>query len=931
MTTISVLYQNLINYSLGSGDNLGRAKNTKETIKKLIDRFREPHVTPEKYREYKAMSDKAQRTLKGSNGWMMRGAISKGENRNRNSVLPSLLMTLDIDYATPEFMELLKAGKILPGVFLIAHSTRSHTPENPRLRIIIFLDRPVDRERYQAASRIVAQLADPNMEWVDKVSFRPAQMMYMPTVSKDMLKHYVFYEQSGELLDFEDRIESWEIVNGSANDIGNLPRTQGEDELRETEEFAEDPLDKKGPVGDFCRSYTVTELVEGKDGEQGILADTYEAVEWANGAISRMTYLHGTTSNGAVVYDDKFVYSHHGSDPSQETLVNAYDLVRTHKFGKLDKDAERGTALKDLPSTKKMTEFLRDDPYFRIQQAESRYSIEDMLTDDDVDYEGDAEDGISEEEQAELDELMGVPIENIGGGATKLRKSHRRNLAEKPPSKWVAKELSLTDDGIIRSTTHNVGTIVMNDPRLWRKVAYNEFSYQIVLTDDIKTKTKLIPTFVCKDKNNGDRWQDYFDTVIRAIIEGPSDKGGYDLSVPMEKVRQGVELAARVNAFHPVQEYILDCADTAEKGANIDTMLIDYFGAEDNEYTRQVSRMIMIGSVARVFMPGCKFDFAVILEGKQGIGKSTAIKRLYGADYFGEIDATMNDRKAVAEQMFGKWVLELPELSSMHKSEANDTKAFMSRQDDDVRLSYERHTAQLPRQCVIWGTTNDTEYLRDKTGGRRFLPILINLLSIDPLAIMRARNGLWRAAYEAFVEMAAKTPTGSDLPLFLTGEGAVIGKRLQERARKTEQWETWALTIEDWTEEGVSLQSFLATKGADIEDTLGDNHMGIPYDATVKLVAFCQADAIRQALGLHGNVPSTAQADQCWKQALSHFSDLGWTHARTHIGGVQKTWVLRPDITKEERARGFRVCGSAQAPESGSSQVAYDTDLDDLI
>jgi hypothetical protein len=255
----------------------------------------------------------------------------------------------------------------------------------------------------------------------------------------------------------------------------------------------------------------------------------------------------------------------------------------------------------------------------------------------------------------------------------------------------------------------------------------------------------------------------------------------------------------------------------------------------------------------------------------------------------------------------------------------------MSRQDDDVRLSYERHTAQLPRQCVIWGTTNDTEYLRDKTGGRRFLPIIINMLSIDPLAIMRARNGLWRAAYEAFVDMVAKTPTGSDLPLFLKGEGAVIGKRLQERARKTEAWETWALTIEDWTEDEVSLQSFLATKGSDIEDTLGDNHMGVPYEATVKLVAFCQADAIRQALGLHGNVPNGAQADQCWKQAMAHFSGLGWTHEKTHMGGKRKHWMLRPDITKLERARGFRVCNSAQATESGYAQVDDDPDIEDLI
>lgn len=918
-----------ITYALGSSANLGRAKNTKETIKKLIDQFREPHVTPEKYREYKAASDNRQRTVKGSAGWFMRGPIKKGENRNRNSIEPSLIMTLDIDYATPEFVELLLAGSILPGYFLIAHSTRSHTPENPRLRIMIFLEKAVSRERYQAASRIVAQLADPNMEWVDKVSFRPAQMMYMPTVSRDMAKHYIFYEQPGDFLDHEDIIDSWEMTNGSAEDIGNLPKTQGEDELRESAEFAEDPLEKKGQVGGFCRAYSITELVMGKDGQPGILADIYEPVEWANGVITRMTYLGGTTSNGAVVYDDKFIYSHHGSDPTADMLINAFDAVRVHKFGKTDLGEEKGAALKDLPSSKKMTEFLRDDPHYRVAQAESRYDLEEMLTDGDVDYD-DELDEIDDDEQAELDDIMGVPVEAASSAKPLLRKSHRRNLAEKPPKRWIAKELSLTDDGIIRTTTHNVGTIVMNDPRLWRKIAYNEFSYQIVLTDDIKTKTKLIPTHICKDKHNGDRWQDYFDTICRAIIESPSDKGGYDISVPMEKVRQGIELAARVNTFHPVRERILDHAENGPEGADISGLLCDYFGAEDNEYTREVSRLIMIASVARVFEPGCKFDTAVIVEGGQGIGKSTAIKRLYGEEYFGEIDCDLGNKKEVAEQMFGKWALELPELSSMHKGEANHTKAFMSRQHDDVRLSYEKHMAELPRQSVIWGTTNDTEYLRDVTGGRRYFPIPVGDEPIDPLAIMRDQAGLWRAAYEAYVEMRSRTPEGHDLPLYIKSgsEADLIAKQLQERARKSETWENWMLTVENWMDEEMPLQAFLAQRGGvDEGDQAQDHYLGVHIDSTVCRVAFTQEHLFREALGFNRNVPAGSQEQLFYSQLKNGFKDRGWGHSKRRIALVQATWFTRPDMTAVEQKRGFRVLKPAQASESGYRRV----DDDDLI
>ncbi|MDW4499145.1 virulence-associated E family protein [Sulfitobacter sp. D35] len=918
-----------ISFSLGSGDNLGRSRNTTETFKKFKDRFREPHVTPEKYREYKAASDKRQRTLKGSAGWMMRGPVEKGKNRNRNSILPSQIITLDIDYATPEFVELLKGGDILRGYEMIAHSTRSHTPENPRLRLIIFLAGKVSRDRYQAASRITAQLADPNMEWVDKVSFRPAQMMYMPTVSKDMEKHYIYYEQSGDLLDHEEIIETWEMTNGSASDIGNLPRAQGEDELRQAAEKAEDPLSKSGPVGDFCRAYTITELVTGKDGEPGILADVYEPVEWAQGAISRMTYLGGTTSNGAVVYDDLFVYSHHGSDPVQEQLVNAYDLVRLHLFGNEDKDAESDTPVSKLPSSKAMIDFLRSDAHYKVAQAESRYDLDAMLTDDDVEYQADDEE-IDEDEEAEIDDLLGAPSESVG--KQRVGRHHRRRQAEKPPSKWIAKELTLTDDGLIRATTHNIGTICMNDPRLWRKIAYNEFSDDVVITDDIKTKTKLIPDFKCKDRVNGDRWQDYHETVIRAIISAPTSKGGYELEVAMDKVRQGVELAARTNQFHPVREFLLQCnEDHPEDEEDIDTILIDYFGAEDNAYTRQISRLMMIASVARVFEPGCKFDFALILEGDQGIGKSTGIKRLYGEHYFGEIDANLSNRQEIAEQTGGMWCGELPELSSLHKGEANDIKAFMSRQHDDVRKSYGRAPTELPRQFVLWGTTNDTKYLRDTTGGRRFWPCPCDSSYVDTVGIMRARTRLWALAYRAYVEMREKAGNAPDLPLFVTGKAAEIAKTLQERARKREPWENWLEQVEDWIDDQMPLQSFVALNDIDEKHMLDETYKGVSLESTVCRVAFHQQEAFREAFGLHGNVPSNAQTDQFWERVTTALTAKGWEYGRIRIGGRQRTWLIRPDATLDERARGFRVCEPAQAHESGSTQVADDNDGEALL
>mgnify|MGYP001138719306 CR=1 FL=1 len=202
---------------------------------------------------------------------------------------------------------------------------------------------------------------------------------------------------------------------------------------------------------------------------------------------------------------------------------------------------------------------------------------------------------------------------------------------------------------------------------------------------------------------------------------------------------------------------------------------------------------------------------------------------------------------------------------------------------------------------------------------------------IDSVAIMNARDGLWRAAYEAYVEMAAKTPHGHDYPLYLTGEAADTAKELQERARKAEVWEDWIETMRDWMDEEHSLQSFLAQNGGDLEDALDESYMGVRLDSVVCRVAFTKEDAIREALGMHGNVPSTAQAHQMWEKIIEVLKAEGWTHAKARVGGLQRRFMVRPDISPDEKSRGFRICDPAQAPGIAYTQVDDDDDADSLI
>jgi predicted P-loop ATPase len=924
-----------ISFSVGEAYNLGRARPVTESVLKFEKRFVAPLVTPEKYREYKKASDKKQRHLKTMAGWYIRAPLEK-KVRNRNSIKPSDVITLDIDYATPAFMEDLAAGKILSGYRMMAHTTRSHTPEKPRCRIIVYLKGQCPRERYQAASRIVAQLADPQMVYVDKVSFRPAQLMYFPTVSSDMEKHYVFYSQPGQLLDHEEVIADWESINGSADDIGNLPRTKDEDELREAAEEAEDPLSKEGIVGDFCRAWSMTELIVGKeDGTPGPLADIYEPTEWAEGAVARATYMHGSTSNGACFYDDKFCFSHHGSDPAQEQLLNAFDLVRIHLYADKDAGEEKDTPIMKLPSSKAMIEWCRTDPFFREQQAESRYDLDAKFEDDDVevDEEEDEEDAA---EGDDFEDIIGVPESSIDTSAAE-KVVRRRVFADKPPKRWIATQLELTDDGIIKKTSSNFITICTNDPRMWRKIAFNEFSNEVVLLDDIKTKNKLIPEIKVKDRVNGDRWQDYMDLTIRAIIDGPpgKNKPGYGISVGKDVLADCIKITARNNSFHPIREYLLDCRERLAAGADLEEVvggfLIRHIGAEDNIYTRQIMIQTAMASVARIFEPGHKFDFAIIIEGGQGIGKSTLIRLLYGREYFGELHSELKDAKKAAEAMQGNWVMELPELSAMHKSDHNDVKAFMRRVDDDVRLSYDRHVSVLPRQTVFWGTTNDSQYLRDPTGNRSFWPVVATTDSIDFAAVMRERDLFWACATQLYLAARERRATG-DLDLSLRGEALTIARRMQSKRRKMEMWESWKERIADWMEEPIPLRTWLSeTRGQAAAE--GETFKGHPVDDTwVQRIAFTQEMAFKLALEQYAGVATDNVKQMAWDQIRSAMAEEGWDQRQCKIGQSKRRWIIVPDATSEERSLGFRVSSPPEGwDDSGPEGDEDDFTDDDLI
>jgi putative DNA primase/helicase len=240
---------------------------------------------------------------------------------------------------------------------------------------------------------------------------------------------------------------------------------------------------------------------------------------------------------------------------------------------------------------------------------------------------------------------------------------------------------------------------------------------------------------------DGNPMQDYHVAQFRRIMHADrfkSKKGD---------VEDEMTAAARKSLYDPLTDYLM--APTWDMVPRLDTWMTRYMGVEDSPYTRAVGRAALIGSVARALDPGCKNDNMVVLEGPQGIGKSTAIRYLYGDRFFTDHLPDFHSKDSF-QQLQGSWCVEVAELSALSKAEVKDVKQFLSRLVDKFRAPYEKLPLSIPRRTVFWGSVNpeDNGYLRDPTGNRRFWPVECG--NIDTDAILQDRDQIWAEAVVAF-------------------------------------------------------------------------------------------------------------------------------------------------------------------------------------
>ena len=605
-----------------------RYKNVERTWMAVKDRNRVPVRTTETAEEYPRLSKEQRDALKDQGGFVG-GWLREGVRKNGN-VISRCVGALDADNipADVDFVSLVR--KALPGVEWFLYSTHKHTSAAPRFRLVILFDREVSEDEYPALMRQVAH--DIGMDYFDDTTYQANRMMYWASCPSD--GEFVFEESQGYPLHVDlylARYDDW-------RDAAQWPTSSRQSEVMKKAVAAqEDPLNKEGLVGAFCRTYFPIQAAM-----EEFLPDVYAPTAVG----SRWDYLEADSTAGVVVYDDRFVYSHHATDPAGGKLLNAFDLVRIHKFG--NDETQK--------SFKEMCDFAISQDAVKLRLDEER------------------------------------------------REQTRQDFMGYEPGEWTKDLRYKPKTKVLENSTWNLMLILENDPDL-QGFAFNELAGRVEVTGELPWDRPEYNRF----------WRDVDTSQLIVLLDNRytvfSDR---NVDACFRKV-------AESRRFHPIRDY-LDSLPEWDGKKRIETLLVNCLQADDTPYVRAVTRKFFAAAVARIYAPGIKFDCMPVLDGAQGIGKSSIFRMLTGPEYYSEtLSLTDMNDKTGAEKIQGVWIAEVGELAGMKKADIEKVKAFLSTSDDMYRPSYGRTVESHPRQSVIVATVNgERGYLRDITGNRRF-------------------------------------------------------------------------------------------------------------------------------------------------------------------------------------------------------------------
>lgn len=612
----------------GGSRNALKWSNKTLTFDELCERLKTTIRTPETAEEYPRLPKDERDNIKDKGG-LVGGHLREGR-RKVDNVLCRSMASHDVDTPDNGFLARYREQHKYASVL---YSTHSHTPEAPRYRIFTPFARDVSPEEYVAIMRFMA--ADMGIECVDRCSYQVHQLMYWPTTPSN--GEYVYERFDGEWLDPDKYLAE----HPGWQDVSTLPTSSKESMLVKRDLHRQkDPLEKTGTIGAYNNVYfPIQRLLEEE------LSNVYEptAVD------DRYTRIGSSSTAGAVVYEDRFLYSNHATDPAYGRLLSAFDLMRIHRYGDLAEKESLQEALayaSSLPA-------VRD---WQIQKRREEAQVEFAT---------------AETEETEEDD-------------------------------WESRLLQYSPKtGALLPSLRNA-VIIMTHDHAMRNLVFNQLADGIEIVGELPWK------------HPGKFWRDADDAQLDVYIDL---QYGH---LPSIVIGTAVTKVTDDRSYHPVKD-MLEALPPWDGVKRLDTLYIDYLGATDTPYVRAVTRKPLVAAIRRVKNPGIKFDYMPVLQGAQGIGKSTVIAKLGGEFFSDSLSLSDMNDKTAAEKLQGYWILEIGELAGMKKADIDKVKAFVSRQDDKYRASYGRRVTPHPRQCVFFATTNSERgFLRDITGNRRF-------------------------------------------------------------------------------------------------------------------------------------------------------------------------------------------------------------------
>ena len=526
------------------------------TFDELCARLENTIRTTETVEEYPKLKKNERDQAKDKGGFV--GGLLRNNRRKSENVVSRSMLTLDSDKTDVGFIEKFIANCNFTACL---YTTHGHTPESPRIRILVPLKRDVTADEYVAITRYFAN--EWGMDQFDECSYRAHQLMYWPTTPAN--GEYIFKRIDRVWLDPDLYLAD----HPEWHDYTLLPTSSRESKIHDSSsKKQQDPLSKEGIVGAFCRTYTITDAID------TFLSKIYEPsmVE------GRYDYIPADSSAGVVIYDDKFVYSHHATDPAYGRTLNAFDLVRVHLYG--DEDGKK--------SFIEMCEFASDDEKVKVLMTNEKLSSAN------VDFKDDD---------------------------------------------WKKRLRYMPKSNVLENSVWNLKLILNNDADC-ANFAYNELANRVEITGPVPW-----------DRPKGNKyWRDADTSQLKALIDLrylPFSTRNHD--VCFTKVTDD-------RHFHPIRDY-LDNLPKWDGVFRVENLFIKYLSAEDTPYVRAVTKKTFAAAVARIYEPGIKFDSIPVLDGLQGIGKSSIVKDLVTAEYYSEtLSLTDMDDKSGAEKLQVWWL-----------------------------------------------------------------------------------------------------------------------------------------------------------------------------------------------------------------------------------------------------------------------------------